>query len=105
MKTRIVFLLVASILLVSPLAATIFGTVRGIVHDTDHRPVPGTDVVLQSATSEYKQAGRTGANGEFEFAAVPVGEDRVSVTREGFESKTAAKFLALLELLSSSQFS
>src|SRR6516225_6826660 len=80
----IVFSLIVSVLLVSPSSATIFGTVRGIVHDPEHRPVPDAEVLLQSIASEYKQTGKTGVNGEFEFAAVPVGEYRVSVTREGF---------------------
>jgi outer membrane receptor protein involved in Fe transport len=67
-----------------PLFATIFGTVRGIAHDPDHRPVPDANISLQSVSSEYKQTGKTDSNGEFQFPAVPVGEYRVSVTREGF---------------------
>ena len=79
------FALIFSLLFQSlPLLATIFGTVRGIAHDPDHRPVPDASVSLRSVSSEYKQAQKTDANGEFQFAAVPVGEYRVSVTREGF---------------------
>src|SRR5580692_10025203 len=74
----------ALIFLTAPLFATIFGTVRGVAHDPDHRPVPDAIVSLQSVSSEYKQTQKTDSNGEFQFAAVPVGEYRVSVTREGF---------------------
>ena len=38
--------------------------------------------------------GKTGANGEFEFAAVPVGEYRVSVTREGFAATEQSVIVA-----------
>jgi hypothetical protein len=41
MNARRANLLVLSIFLVAPLSATIFGTVRCIAHDPDHRPVAG----------------------------------------------------------------
>jgi hypothetical protein len=70
--------------LIAPLLATIFGTVRGIAHDPDHRPVLDANVSVRSVSSEYRQTGKTDSNGEFQFAAVPVGEYRVSVTHAGF---------------------
>src|ERR1039458_6428076 len=30
-----------------------FGTLRGVVHDPDHRPVQGADVVVKSGNSDY----------------------------------------------------
>jgi hypothetical protein len=35
--------------------ATIFGNVRGIVHDPQHRPVAGAMVKLKSATSAFER--------------------------------------------------
>ena len=64
------FYLFASI----PVFATVFGTVRGIVHDPQHRPVPGISVTLKSKTSSYTQTAQTDADGEFHFDAVPLGE-------------------------------
>jgi hypothetical protein len=90
-----VLALIVFVFLAGPSKATIFGTVRGIVHDPDHRPVPDAAVVLQSVSSAYKQTGNTGVNGEFEFAAVPVGEYRVSVTREGFTATEQSVSVAL----------
>ncbi len=84
MNARHMSRLVLWILLAAPLFGTIFGTVRGIAHDPDHRPVPGAKVSLRSASSEFELTGTTGTNGEFLFAAVPVGEYVISVTREGF---------------------
>src|SRR5258708_7334770 len=79
-------LLILCILQAAPLRATIFGTVRGIAHDPDHRPVPDAIVAMHSVSSEYKRTGKTDPNGEFEFSAVPVGEYRVSITHAGFEA-------------------
>jgi hypothetical protein len=50
--------------------ATVIGTVRGMVHDPQHRPVPDTDVLLKAKTSDYLQKTQTDANGEFHFDAV-----------------------------------
>ena len=72
------------VILLAPLFATIFGTVRGIAHDPDHRPVPDANVSLRAVLSAYNQIGKTDSNGEFQFAAVPLGEYHVSVTRDGF---------------------
>jgi len=64
--------------------ATVFGTVRGIVHDPQHRPIAGAHVVLKSATSEWSQDTQTNANGEFTFAAVPFGDYSVTANASGF---------------------
>ncbi len=76
---------IAAIFAVGGLAwATIFSTVRGIVHDPSHRPVAGAKVTLRAAHSEYAQAASTGQDGSFEFSAVPAGEYTVQVNRAGF---------------------
>ena len=67
----------------------ILGTVRGIVHDPQHRPIAGADVKLQSSTSDWSRAARTNDDGEFEFDAVPLGEYEIAVTRDGFDKAPA----------------
>ena len=74
----------AWMLLGSVAFATVFGTVRGIVHDPQHRPVAGSEVVLKAKSSDYKQTTQTDANGEFHFDAVPLGEYAVTVTDAAF---------------------
>jgi outer membrane cobalamin receptor len=64
--------------------AAVFGSVRGIVHDPDHRPVAGARVSLRAATSDWIKTTETNAEGEFAFAAAPIGRYTVSVMREGF---------------------
>jgi len=70
--------------LVVPALATIFGTVRGIVHDPQHRPVADATVSLKAKSSEYTQTLQTDAEGGFHFDAVPVGEYVVTVSQAGF---------------------
>ena len=64
--------------------ATVFGTVRGIVHDPQHRPVPNVTVTLKAQASSYIQTSETDANGEFHFDAIPLGEYRVTASAASF---------------------
>src|SRR5271170_2583396 len=64
--------------------ATIFGGVKGIVHDPQHRPIADASVKLKSATSDWTQTAQTDQEGAFSFSAVPVGDYLVTVTKTGF---------------------
>ncbi len=64
--------------------ATVFSTVRGMVHDPSHRPIAGAQVTLHATYSEYMQTAVTGNDGTFEFPSVPAGEYTVDVRRAGF---------------------
>src|SRR5260370_42062657 len=64
--------------------ATVFGTVRGIVHDPQHRPVSGIQVVLKARGSEFPLSARTDDAGQFHFDAVPLGEYLVAVSDATF---------------------
>ncbi len=68
--------------------ATIFGSVRGVVHDPQHRPIEGANVTVKSISSPWTRSATTGANGEFLINAVPIGEYAVTVTRSGFAKET-----------------
>ena len=67
--------------------ATVFGTVRGIVHDPQHRPVQNVTVTLKARTSSYTQTSQTDANGEFHLDAVPLGEYHVTASAALFASE------------------
>jgi len=71
---------------VAVVRADIFGAVRGIVHDPQHRPIAGAKVVLASATSSYSLTTQSNQNGEFTFNPVPLGDYKVTVTVSGFET-------------------
>ena len=85
---------IAPLLLVFALAgsalATIFGSIRGIIHDPQHRPVEGAMVMLKAKSSDWSKTANTNANGEFEFNTVPLGEYSVSVADPGFEQVSEA---------------
>jgi outer membrane receptor for ferrienterochelin and colicin len=74
----------ALLLLAATATATIFGSVRGIIHDPQHRPVQGAMVMLKAKSSEWSKCVDTDANGEFTFNAVPFGDYSVSVANPGF---------------------
>ncbi|HXN52702.1 MAG TPA: TonB-dependent receptor [Candidatus Acidoferrum sp.] len=80
-------LLAALLLLGVPALATIFGTVRGIVHDPQHRPVADATVTLKARTSDYTQTMQTDVEGGFHFDAVPIGEYSVTVSQAGFATQ------------------
>jgi hypothetical protein len=70
----------------SPLQATIFGRLQGIVHDPQHRPVAGATVRLDAATSAFSQSMQSNDNGEFSFTTVAVGDYKITVSESGFET-------------------
>ena len=65
--------------------ASIFGSVRGIVHDPQHRPIRGVHVLLKAQNSDWTRSSDSNDNGEFEFASVPLGNYTVTVSSKGFE--------------------
>src|SRR5260370_33582 len=64
--------------------ATVFGIVRGIVHDLQHRPVSGIQVVLKARGSEFTLSASTDDAGQFHFDAVALGEYLVAVSDANF---------------------
>jgi hypothetical protein len=85
---KLIFSLCLMVLLVLDLrlGAAIFGKIRGIVHDPQHRPVAGASVNLQATSSDWSQTGQTDGNGEFSFTSVPVGDYKITVTQVDFET-------------------
>ena len=71
-----------------PARATVFATVHGVVHDPQHRPIAGAEIVLQASGSEFALHAATDANGEFNLNQAPIGVYRVIVSAPGFETVT-----------------
>src|SRR6266851_9256436 len=67
--------------------ATIFGTVTGLIHDPQHRPVQGAKVTLRAANSAWTKTVSSDDAGEFRFDSVPLGEYTVKVELAGFASE------------------
>src|ERR1700677_1224751 len=78
--------LIAVFLLLDAMAfATIFGSVRGVVHDPQHRPIRSAQLTLKAQNSDWTQSQETNDNGEFTFTSVPIGAYTVTVTLKGFQ--------------------
>jgi outer membrane receptor protein involved in Fe transport len=61
--------------------AAALGTLKGIVHDPQHRPVEGAEVTVRG--SAWSKTIRSDPNGEFEFDGIPEGDYAVTVTAQG----------------------
>jgi outer membrane cobalamin receptor len=81
---RISLFIVILLLIATTALATVFGTVRGIIHDPQHRPVSDTKVVLKARTSGYTLTVQSDVNGDFHFDAIPLGEYTVTVSQPHF---------------------
>jgi len=72
-----------------PLRADVFGTILGTVTDTSGAVVPSAKVVLRNAGTGLARGAATDASGNYEFLAVPVGENySVEVEAQGFRKTT-----------------
>jgi outer membrane cobalamin receptor len=67
-----------------PAFATIFSTVKGVVHDPQHRPVPGATVTIKARQADWARTTTTDTDGAFQIPAVPVGEYSLTVALQGF---------------------
>jgi len=84
LKRSIAITVLLALLAALPAFASVFGTVKAIVHDPQHRPVKGAQVEVQSRTSAFKMAGATNDDGIATLQNVPVGEYDVTIQSPGF---------------------
>ncbi|HXA81707.1 MAG TPA: TonB-dependent receptor [Methylomirabilota bacterium] len=84
MIRRLSFLIGLLLMGAGALFAAATATVRGIVHDAQHRPIADAEVVLKAENSQFTQTARTSAEGEFHFDLVPIGEYRITVNKADF---------------------
>jgi outer membrane cobalamin receptor len=76
-----------SVLFAGTALATVFGTVRGIVHDPQHRPIAKASVALKATDSDYTNTSVSDADGQFTFATVPLGGYSITVSNSGFATE------------------
>ena len=60
--------------------------IRGIVHDPQHRPIAGASVTVRAVTSDWAASTQSGAQGDFTFPPVPVGDYKITVAQPNFET-------------------
>ena len=66
-------------------SAAVVGSVRGVIHDPQHRPVANAMVMIKAKASDWSATANSDANGNFIFTAVPLGEYVVTVAAVGFD--------------------
>ncbi len=66
------------------LYASVFGTIRVVVHDPSHRPLQNAEVVLNNAANGVNMKSETDSAGIAQFVGVPIGSYKVQVTEPGF---------------------
>jgi hypothetical protein len=72
----------------SALCAADVGSVRGVVHNSQHLPIAQAAVKLKSATSDWEQSSSTDQHGEFAFMTVPLGDFVLSVSQSDYATTT-----------------
>jgi hypothetical protein len=85
MICRKIFALTALLLTGIATFASVFGSVRGIVHDSQHRPVENAIVTLRAKNSDWTATASTDSSGQFVFDAVALGEYTVTVAAPSFD--------------------
>jgi hypothetical protein len=89
MRSIRIILLAPFLMLTLAAFGSVFGSVRGIVHDAQHRPVENAIVRLRSTTSDWATTTNTDSSGQFIFNAVALGEYTVTVVAPSFNQATA----------------
>src|ERR1700674_3178544 len=89
MRSIRIILLAPLLMLTLAAFGSVFGSVRGIVHDAQHRPVENAIVTLRSATSDWATTTNTDSSGQLMFNAVALGEYTLTVVAPSFNQATA----------------
>jgi len=86
--------LILTIILPLQAHATIFGQIKGVVHDVQHRPIPAAQIKVRAAHSALSFTATTNDEGVFSLASVPLGDYSVTVSETGFAN--ASQTLTLI---------
>jgi hypothetical protein len=69
-----------------PSLATVFSSLHGVIHDTQHFPIKGAEITVHAADSDFGLKATTGPDGQFDIASIPLGTYRIHVEAKGFAS-------------------
>jgi TonB dependent receptor/Carboxypeptidase regulatory-like domain/TonB-dependent Receptor Plug Domain len=77
------FLLLTILAAPATFAANV-GSIRGVVHDSQHVPIAAAEVTLKAAASDWTQSAATDSLGQFSFMTVPLGDYVLTVAQPDF---------------------
>jgi hypothetical protein len=84
-KRRILFLLVAVVLVASAARAEVGGKITGVVKDQTGSVIPGAAVVITNTQTGVKLTATTDQDGVFTFPVLSVGQYQIDVTSDAFK--------------------
>src|SRR4051794_2295004 len=82
--------LLAVVFAVNICGASVFGTIKAVVHDPQHRPMAGANVVLKAKDSSWTRAVVSDGDGIAQFASVPIGEYEITIMAKEFKTEQLA---------------
>ena len=88
MRRICIFAGLIGLLLPGAANAQVFGAVRGVIHDPQHRPIQNATIVLKARLSEWTKTASSDSNGEFLINNVPLGDYTVAVRDAGFADES-----------------
>jgi hypothetical protein len=69
------------------------GTISGTVQDPSHAVIPNANVILENNSTHDKRSTVSNGSGFFNFAAVPVGTYKLTISAQGFNPYTATDII------------
>ena len=82
-------LLVAGLLVSSPVLAQSTATLQGTVTDSKGDLIPNATVTVRNRSTSFERATQTDSDGNYQVAALPVGVYTIEVKIEGFKTQVA----------------
>ena len=72
------------VLAAAPALATVFSSIHGVTHDSQHFPVAGAEVQLRAINSSFELKATTSTEGSFDIPNIPLGVYRIHIAAKGF---------------------
>jgi len=86
MRKLLSLLITLALTCATPAMAAVFGQVRGVVLDTQHRPIANASITLSARNSALTRTAITASDGTFTLLLVPLGPYAVTASVPGFRS-------------------
>ena len=81
------FMLVAGLLLSSPVLAQSTATIQGTVTDSKGAVIPNATVTAKNKNTSFERNAQTDSDGNYQIAALPVGNYTIEVKVQGFKTQ------------------
>src|SRR5271166_2589970 len=104
MSYKSVLVLLLALLLCHVATADVTGAVKGTITDQSGAALSNATVTLTNTRTGLTHSAQSDASGQYEFLAVPVGEYRIDVEANGFQTKSQTGITLLVNQIFRSDF-